>query len=164
MEMYFLTNDQNHSGALLLLQGRHHLKDSSARRRVQVSRRLVGKEQRGSRRECPGDRDSLLFASGELARVVVTSIRKPHSVEESIGFGAGRSLSSELHRQQDVLSGRQVLEQVEGLEHETDVLATKNGELVLRQVLDLVAVEQDRPRGRSVKARHQSEQCGLATS
>ncbi len=58
--------------------GRAHV---VCRRPVELSGRLVGKEQRGPAHQRPGQRRPLLFAAGQLRRQVITSGRHPQLIE-----------------------------------------------------------------------------------
>ena len=49
--------------------------------RVQVARRLVGKQHRWAVNQGPGDRDALLLAAGELGRLVIHPVAQPYELQ-----------------------------------------------------------------------------------
>ena len=54
------------------------LSDPGASRRIEIARRLVSKEYGWLRHERPRERDTLLLAPGELARVVARTLFETH--------------------------------------------------------------------------------------
>src|SRR5213076_2488131 len=96
------------------LEQREHLFGGLA---VEVTRRLVGHEDRGIAGDGPRDRHPLLLAARELARIVA------HPVGEA----------DQRKRRLDVLEGREHREQVVELEHEPDVGGAPAGRLRFAQ-------------------------------
>jgi hypothetical protein len=71
-----------------------------------------------------------------------------HRVLAPLGGGEVRQQKREL----DVLPRRQYRQEVVELEHEADVLRAPARELAARQLVDALAADQDRSRGRGVEA------------
>ena len=67
-------------------------------------------------------------------------------------------------RQLDVLVHRQVADQVEALEHESDGATSHLGPLALRQPGGFLTRQLVRARGRLIEQAHQVQQRGLATA
>jgi len=67
-------------------------------------------------------------------------------------------------RHQDVFQDRGVGEQVEALEHEADVFVSKLRELVVVELHDVAAGEEEPARGRYVETAHEVHQGGLPRS
>ena len=89
---------------------------------------------------------------------------RPTEREQRRGVGCGRVAvpRGELDREPDVLLGGQRGDQVEELEDEADLLAAEVGELVLREVRDVDAVDDDASVGGRVDAAEEVEERGLA--
>ena len=82
---------------------------------------------------------------------------------QRLGHGAAREAAAgEPRRQLDVLLGGQRAEQVEGLEHEPDVVAAQAGEGTLAHAGQLLPGELDRAAGRAVEPGGDQQQRGLA--
>lgn len=134
-------DEQQRHAALGLLREKK-IGNLAAGIRVEVTGRLVGNQQCRRRCERPGDGDTLLLASGKLAGVMA----QPFA--ETDGFQlAARDLervlyTRELQRDRDILDGRHIGDQMEGLEDDADIAATEIGDLILaepvkRRVLDM---------------------------
>ena len=119
---------------------RQHLADQLG---IERRGRLVEQHQLGSHRERPGDRHALLLAARETMRKVVehgpTAVppQQPHARAAA----SARDLAIDLDRRlDDVLQRRQVVEQVEVLEHHADARLGAR----LRQVADRHAADRRR--------------------
>ena len=113
---------------------------------VEIAGGLVGQQDRRIVGERAGDRDALLFAAGELRRIVMAASRQPDFVEQRAAPRCRHRPAGNLHRHQDVLERRQRRDQVEELEDEADLLAAQPREAVLVELRDVHAVdERSRP-------------------
>ena len=137
------------------------LDHARAGRRVEVAGRLVGEQHGGPRHEGARDRDALLLAAGELARVVAEPRAEADLLEHRPRAGARIAPAGELERQHHVLVRRQRRHEVEGLEHEADVAGARLGAAVLVERRELDALEPDAARARLVEAGEQREQRGF---
>src|SRR5208337_5340461 len=112
------------------------------------------------------DRDPLLLAAGELARIVVLALleandsQRRHHVLASL---AARKAGQE-KRQLNVLERGQYRDQVVGLKDEPDIVGAPAGDLGLGEVAENLAVDGDLALGRPVKPRDQVQERGLARS
>src|SRR3954464_12462375 len=61
------------------------VEDPAARPRGEVSRRLVSEDERGFGDDCTRDRDTLLLAATQLARLVVDTVAEPESLQRCAG-------------------------------------------------------------------------------
>ena len=132
-------------------------------RGVEVTGRLVGEQDLRPVRERARHRDTLLLAPGELGGVVVAAIREPDALEQ-LERPAARLLAAQLERHLDVLPRRERRDQVEGLEHEADLLGAHAGALVLRERREVLAVQHHAASRRPVEAGQQAEQRALAAA
>jgi hypothetical protein len=110
-----------HDGLTTLLveapqEGQHVVRH----RRVEVPRRLIGKDQRRLVYQAAGDRDPLLLAAGELHRPMVRTLGQANPPErlarELIRLTALHSRV--LARERDILQRGQRRDEVERLEYE----------------------------------------------
>jgi hypothetical protein len=131
--------DDHERGAFLLAQLEEQLEHGVAGLRVEVSGRLVGEQDVRPRREGARDRDALLLAAGELRRIVVPARAEPHPLEQRVTACRGIRHAVHLERQEHVLAGGQVREQLEGLEHEPEVVAAQERQAVLVERLERLA-------------------------
>src|SRR3990172_8438040 len=115
--------------------------------RVEVPRGLVGEEKGGLGDESAGDGDALLLSARELARLVIHAIGEADPLERRFRERPAVETPSRAvveERKLHVLDGRRPPEEVESLEDETDLLIPDVGELVLAELVDLLAVEEVR--------------------
>ena len=153
---------QHERRAVRGVQVEQQLDDARAGRRVEVAGRLVGEQDGGLGHESAGDRDALLLAARELARVMAESRLEAHLPEHHARFRAGVPAAGELQRQHDVLERRQRRHEVEGLEHEADVACSRCGTSIFVQRREFGAFEPDPACARLVEAGQQREQRGFS--
>src|SRR4051794_35452076 len=111
---------------------------------IQIARRLVGEEQPRLRHERSRDRDTLLLAARQLARLVIQPLAESDSLERALRellrvlLRAGAIVEQ---RQLDVVERGRTSEQIESLKDEAELLISYVSELILAQPLDANAVE-----------------------
>src|ERR1019366_1104813 len=117
-----VVRDHDDGRAALLVDGEEELVDLRARRRVEVPRGLVGKEEARLEEERAGEGYALLLASRELARPVLDALLEPDLLEESVGARLELALRFALHepRHEHVLERGELGEQMVELEHEAN--------------------------------------------
>src|SRR5213593_295503 len=97
-------------------------------RGIQISGRLVCKQNSRAHHECTGESDALLFATGKLGGIMVTTLDEPHAFKEVLA--ASRSTvgsAGKLHGQHHVFKSGQRRNQVVRLEDETEFPAAQAG-------------------------------------
>ena len=110
----------------------HEGEDLGAGAAVEVAGGLVGEHDLGPAGEGTGHGHALLLATGELARAGARAgrSRPTVSIDEveplAVGLAAGQ-----VHRERDVLDGREGRHQVERLEDEAEPVAAQLGELAV---------------------------------
>ena len=104
-----------------------------------------------------GERDALLHAAGEVARIGVLEAAQADQVEQLVGLslGARVELLAELRRQQRVLERGAPRKQGRALEHQRDVLP---------RLGDLAAVHRDPSVRERDQAGDEAQQSGLAAA
>ena len=127
----------------LRVQFLEQLHDLHGRLGVQVARRLVGQQHGGVVGERAGDGNALALAAGQLGRQVRQAMLHLHALGKLLR--AARPLvwrHPEIeHRHLDVLQHRELRDEVEALEHESEVLQAMVGELVVLHARHVHAVE-----------------------
>src|SRR6185503_19999887 len=123
---------------------------------VELRGRLVGEQDLRQVRQRDGDRDTLLLAARELARLVVRAVGETYDLEQLARGPAGRGDLDAARRrgEADVLDDVEVRHQVarRALPDEADPVAPVLGELVLIQAPEVAPLDLDGARGRTVQA------------
>src|SRR5207344_9413 len=128
---------------------------------VQVSGWLVSQEERWFVGQSAGDGDALLFAAGELGRIVMLAVGKSDFDEESVSSPRCVARAGNLHRDKHVFQRSQRREQMKKLKDEADALATETREGVFVESRDVHSVEDDASFRRRIEPRQEPEQRGL---
>jgi hypothetical protein len=154
--------DQGRAGlAVELEHQRHH---RLAGREVEAAGRFVGQQQRRPNHEGARQRDALLLASRQHARIVAQPLAQADAAQHLGGQCPGVGAALELERQHHVLERIEIIEQLEALEDEADLGGAHGGTLVLADREQVDAVEPHRAGGRRVEPGDQREQGALARS
>ena len=75
---------QDEGRAEMATQLAHDLEDSPSRLSIEVAGRLVGKQNRRSIGERPGQRHALLFAARQLRGVVMSAVAETHHLQQFV--------------------------------------------------------------------------------
>ncbi|CDN44431.1 hypothetical protein BN871_EV_00170 [Paenibacillus sp. P22] len=142
------------------------LHDVLGRLGIEIARQLVGQQQRRLVDDGARDGGALLLA----ARYFVRALRQYRSDAEQSRhrlqrrFDLGRGCAVEHERQRDVLLQAERVEQVEILEHESELAAPEQRQLAFGQAGRIDAAHLDRAGCRLVDRRQQIEQGRLAAA
>src|SRR5919106_865148 len=142
----------HHDGLAHLVDGpAQEAEDLAAGAGVDVARGLVGEHDPGPRRQGTGHGDPLLLTARQLRRPVPQPVAEPDGVDDlvepgRIGLGAGQR-----ERQDDVLAGGERRHQVVGLEHEADLGAPQESELLVGQRAQLDVADEHLALGEGVE-------------
>src|SRR5216117_3815727 len=133
---------------------------------VEVSRGLVGEQDRGIAHHRARDRDSLLLAPGELHRVMLRAMHHADPLERLLhALGALRPRHATVgERQLDILGDGEVADQIEGLKHEADPPVADSGSLGRRQVGHRLVLEQVAPVAGRIEQAEDREERRLAAA
>ena len=153
-----------HDGLPLPVQRLEQAHDLLAGGAVEVAGRLVGQENAGRVDQRARDGDALPLSAGELVGPVLDPVAQPHPRERIAGERPAllRAQAGVDQGQLHVVQRRGPWQQVEGLEHESDLLVPDPGQLVVVQLGHPVAVQPVLAAGRAVEAADQVHEGGLA--
>jgi hypothetical protein len=124
---------------------------------VDGGERLVEQQDVDADHQQPRERDALLHAAGEMARVGVLEAGEANELEQLVRLALGGvvGLPAQCARQQRLLERRPPGQQGGPLEHQRDVLAGLG---------DLASVDRDPTRGERDQAGEQAQEGGLAAA
>ena len=110
---------------------------------VEVAGGLIAHQQLRVRHQRARDRDALLLAAGELARLVLGAVGETHHLQRDgdvlLALRGGQL--GQQQRQLDVAFGGEHRHQVVELEHEADVVGAPVGELAAGELVDAAAAD-----------------------
>ncbi len=132
--------DDRDSGSVEFGENRHHFLGGVG---VECAGGFVGQDQGGTVDDRAGDGDALLLTAGELVGFVVESVAEADAIEGSGGAieAFARWDVAVDRRQHDVFEGAEGSEQMELLEDEAEFLVADFGEVGLRDLRYVDAVE-----------------------
>src|SRR5882672_7891150 len=122
---------QEQSRAYARLECKQQLDDGRARGAVEISRRLVGKQDLGFMHNGAGERYALLLAAGELSWIMVEAMGQRDRLQRLRGPREGVGARQKLKRHGDILERRHGRHQMEGLEYDPDMPAAEARERIL---------------------------------
>ena len=131
-------------------------------RGVQIAGGLVREQYGRMRHEGARNGDALLFAAGQLLRVVRHSRRQPHLRERRRRRLARVAPAAEFQRQHDVLDRRERGNKMKRLKHKPDMLAANGRAAVFVEFGEIDARDQHAAGARRIESREQRQQRGLA--
>ncbi len=139
-----VVGDQQQGRLALRAQGEQCLDDVRAGLAVEIAGRLVGEQKPGTGGEGPRNRYALLFAAGKLRGIVVQPVIEPDRREALPGPRERVAGTREFQRDRHVLECAHGRDQVEGLEHDADIVEAETRERVLVQRGQVLARDRDR--------------------
>src|SRR5439155_12266065 len=137
-------NDQ-HGGALAIVQVMHQLQDLRAGMSVQTAGGLIGQQNRWKNAERARDGDPLPLAARKFVRQMIGARRQLHQLQQLTGalvdLLAGPA--AQVQRKRDIFERRKRRQQVEELENETDLTAAHPSQLIVVKLRQCFAVDLD---------------------
>src|SRR6266850_1160600 len=143
-----VVSDHDDSLAEILIQLAKHLQDNFRVFRIQISRRLVGKQDFRLVDDRPRDGYALLLAAGKFGRLMVKPPGEAKHLRDDIETVRVKAVAMNELRDGDVALCRKGREQIEALEDEADLVAAQFGARCVTQGRQIIAVYQDLPTGR----------------
>lgn len=158
--------DQDHRGALFPVEREEEFEDGASGGGIEVAGGLVGEEDGRAESEGAGEGNALLFAAGELDRVVIEAAVEADAGEEIASAAATGSVrgAGEFHREKNVLLGGERRNEVVALEDEADLAPAHESHPVFGEAGDIFAIEDDCARGGRIEAGEQTEEGALAAA
>ncbi|MNN08419.1 hypothetical protein D3C81_1212720 [compost metagenome] len=150
--------DQHQGGAAFLVQFEQQIADALTGVAVEVAGRLVGEQYCRFGGKGSGNGDPLLFTPGQLAWRMTQALAQAHPLKQVAGMLAGIAAAVQLQRQHDVFQGIEAVEQLERLEHETDMLSAYPGALVFVQGAEVMPGQGHRACTGQVETGEQAQQ------
>ena len=135
--------DENQRSAAFGLLGEEKIGDLAAGVAVEIAGGFVGDDQRRIGSQRPGDRHALLLAARQLSREMRQAFAEPHGLELGSGALEGVAAAGEFQRHGDIFERRHVGDEVEGLEDDADGSAAHGGEIVLGEIVQGLACDED---------------------
>ena len=121
----------NDQGQALLVHAFDKTDNFAAGAAIEVAGRFVGQQKSGIHHDGAGDRNALLFATGELVGSMAGARRQSYDFQDAFGaFAAfvGRDARKD-HRQLDICHGGQARNEVKELKNESDLVTAQTGQL-----------------------------------
>src|SRR6185312_7838435 len=113
-----VVRDEYYGGARIAIERLDERDDALAGVRVEIAGWFIGEEHARRVREGARQRDALLFAAGQLRRIVMCPVRESHTVEQVVRLRACTGRAPQLQRHLHVLGGGGRRDQLKVLEHE----------------------------------------------
>ena len=154
--------DQHQGGAAFTVEFKQQVADALAGMAVEVAGGFIGEQHGRFGNKGTGNRHALLLATGQLARVVGQTMPQAHPLKQGACPLAGIGMAFQLQRQHDVFQSIEAVEQLERLEHETDLLGAQARTLVFIELAQILAGQVDAATAGQVEAGEQAQQGRLA--
>ena len=161
-----IVRDDDDGAAVLVCDAGEQPRDVGTACGVERGRRLVGEDQIGIADHRARNRDALLLAAAELVRVRVRPMCQTEHGKRSAAcfFDRGAFRATELQGHGHVFPGPERRQQIVVLENETDLIPSKDAQVVLRGALDRAVADVDTPGGRLADAAQDLQQRAFAAS
>src|ERR1019366_9467002 len=159
-----IMRDEDQGRAAIALQGEHEPDNGLTVRLVEVSRGLVGDEDRRIWRERAGERHALLLAARQLRRVMREPMVQPDRVETGSGALEWRARTGEFKRYRDIFESGHRWDKMKRLENDPDPGATEARQRILAKAIKAGAIHLDRARIGPLQASHDHEKGGFPRS
>ena len=110
--------------------------------RIETSRRLIGKYDRGAVYQCSGDGNPLFFTARQLSRFVSQSVAQAQEIEYPLGllFCIRLVFSPDESRNHHIFESRKFGQQLVELEYESDVTVSETRHFPIGEVIHPSAV------------------------
>ena len=158
--------DVEQSGVLLGHQLQHQFQDQPRVLVVQVPRGLIRQDQPRTLQESPADGDPLHLSAAQVADRIIGAIGQadPFQQLQHPRFEVTSSPVGDQCRESHVLPDRQVGQEMEELEDESDLVPAQQGPVAVRIAGQVLSQNLDSTMGRKVDARGQMKEGGLAAA
>ena len=138
--------------------------DALARFLIEVSRRLIRKQNARPMHKGAGHRDALLLAAGELCGIMLEAIGQTDTAQQIGRLPARGSIAAQFEGHHDILERGERRDELKGLKHEACLAAAQLCPLVLAQMLESLAAEMNGAAAGTVESSTKPQQRRLAAS
>jgi hypothetical protein len=142
--------------------GEQQIDDLLAGGFVEIAGRLVRHQDRGVRRQRPGERHALLFAAGQLRGIVMQAVAEANRVEFLRRARRGIGIAGQLQRHCDILQCRHGRNQMERLEYDADLAAAKARQRVFVESIERGAIDHHLSAVGTLQSRHHHQKGGFS--
>src|SRR4051812_42798768 len=139
-----IVGDEDQGGIEIAVQLHHQIDDSAAGGSIQVTGRLIGKEQLGPAAEGPRQCYPLLLSARQLGGIMMPPASQSNPAEQLLRSHCTASVPSKLEGHLDVLLRCDGRNELKGLKLKPDLLAPQPGSLVFGHGPELLAVQINR--------------------
>src|ERR1700722_13924211 len=119
------------------------IEDMAAVGGIEVAGGFVGEDDRRLQYKGAGQGDALLLSSGKLNGIVMHAVGQAYAAQQIGCDVAAVSIAVEFVGEEDVFESRERGDELEGLEDETQLLASHFGQPVFRETADFDSVDED---------------------
>src|SRR6266404_5018481 len=125
---------------------------------IQVTRGLIGKQDRRLSDKCTRKRDPLLLTARQLPRIVAGASSQSYALQGVQSRAARLGAAGQLQREHDVFERSEGRDEVERLKHEADALRSKSRTAILVQPREVLPLKQHTPAGGQIEACQQRKE------
>ena len=159
-----VVRDQHQRRPRFAIEPKEHLDDRLAGLGVEISGRFIGEENLRPMDESPRQRHPLLFAAGELQRIMFETIGQANLREDIRGFLLPAVFAAEFQRHEHILDRGERGDELEVLKHEAHRDDCATPRVHPGRARRGLPVEAHRARGGVVESGAEAEQRGLAAA
>ena len=159
-----IVGHEDQRGATLAVEPEDEFDHGIRRVAVQITRGFVAEQKARAIDEGAGQRNPLLFATGQADGIVIHALAEANPRQELTRSGLTSDFPAQLERNQHILQGGQGGDELEILEHEADGLVPHPGSTVLIHRPEVAAFHFNHPLAGHIQAGTEPEECGLATA
>ena len=142
--------------------GEQQIDDLLAGGFVEIAGRLVRHQDRRIGRQRAGQRDALLFATGQLGGIMMQAVAEADRGQFLRRAPRRIGVTGEFQRHRDILQRRHGRNQVKRLEHDADLAAAKACQRVLVEGIERGTADHHFSAVRTLQSRHHHQQGGFS--
>ena len=158
----FLMRDQKQCRLRARVEREQKLGDFFAGVGVEISGRLVGEQNARPRGNRAGQRHALLFAAGELSRIVIEPFAETDRFQFGFRFGERVARAGQFQRHGDILQRRHGRDEMKRLKDDPNMIAAEAREFILPHLGDVRARDGDAALRGRFQSRGDHKKRGLA--
>ncbi len=155
--------DQHQGRAACSMQRKDKIDHLGAGMTIEIAGRFVCEQNLRPRGERPRQRHALLLSAGKLRGVVMQAMSEPNLCQRLTGADRGLvGYTGQFEGDRHIFQGRHCLDEVKGLQHDTDPAAAKAGQRILVHTGQLGAIHDHAAAACALDPSHHRHQRRLA--